>query len=101
MIDPQELAEAAFFGEDGTVEVREDVSSERVVDGELQEIDGVEYKFGAPCDVGAVFQAIEDDDDTVVLEASVSDKGMLCCFCPYPSDRSGNLWDSRSANERF
>jgi len=96
MIDEHELAEVAYFGEDRNVEVREGVSSERVVDGELQEIEGVEYKFGTPCNVSAVFQAIEDHEDTVVLEASLNDRGMLCCFCPFPNSRSGSLWDSRS-----
>ena len=82
------------------MEIRTDVSSERVVDGELQEIEGVEYKFGPPCDVTAVLQAIEDDSETVVLEASLNDRGKLCIFAPYPSHQAGTLWDNRSTNER-
>jgi len=101
MIEPQELAEVAYFGEDRDVEVRKDVSSERVVGGELQEIGGVEYKLKPPCDVSAVLQAIEDHGETVVLEASLNDRGQLCVFAPYPSHQSGILWDSRCGNERF
>jgi len=99
MIDPQELAEVAYFGEDRAVEVREDVSSERVVDGDVQQVEGIEYKLGPPCNVSAVFQAIEDHEDTVVMGASLNDRGMLCVFCPYRREFSGQLFDHRSGND--
>jgi hypothetical protein len=101
MITEQELAEVAHFGDDGRdVEVRTNVTSERIVDGEVQQIHGVEYKISPPCDVTAALQTIEEDEQTVVCDASVSDHGELCLFCPYPPDRSGELFHELAHNDR-
>jgi len=101
MIPEQELAEAAYFGDDDRdIEVRTNVASERIVDGEVQEIDGVEYKILPPCDVSGALQAIAEHEQTVLCDASVSDKGKLCLFCPYPPEHGGELFYELADNDR-
>jgi len=101
MIPKTELAEAAYWGDDGRdIEVRTNVTSERIVDGEVQEIHGIEYKISPPCDVSAALQAIEAHSRTSVCDASVSDHGKLCLFCPYPRNMEGELFHEHANNDR-
>jgi len=101
MIPEQELAEAAYFGDDDRdIEVRTNVTSERIVDGEVQEVHGVEYKISPPCDVAGVLQAIAQHSSTTVCDASVSDRGKLCLFCPYRDEFDGQLFHDLAEHER-
>ena len=100
MIAEEELAEAAYWFDDRDINVRNNVSSERVVDGEIQEIGGVEYKISPPCDVSGALQAIAAHEQTVLCDASVNDNGVLCLFCPYRNEFGGQLFDERADNDR-
>jgi hypothetical protein len=92
MITEQELAEAAYWKDDRDIEVRANVSSERIVDGEVREIDGVEFKVSPPCDVSSALQAIEQHSRTTVCDVSLNDYGKLCLFCPYVPRYEGELF---------
>lgn len=100
MITEQELAEAAYWDDNRDIEVRTNVTSERIVDGEVQEIDGVEYKISPPCDVSGALQAIEAHSRTSVCDASVNDRGELCLFCPFPEEYGGELFHEHAHHER-
>lgn len=99
-MDLDELAEAAYWGESGReIEVREDVESERMVNGEYENIAGNEYIFTPPINVESLLTAIRDDGTLVMLEASINDDGRLHVFCPYPIRQSGNIFDERHDND--
>lgn len=98
-MDLEELAEAAYWGEDRDVEVRQNLYSERMVDGEYEKISGDEYIFSPPISLGALLETIEESNSLVVLDASISDDGRLHVFCPNPTRQSGNLFDERHDNE--
>jgi len=103
MIDEQTLAEAAYFDDQPDRElthVREDVTSEWLVDGEVQEIAGVEYHIAPPCNVSDALRAIEEDSNTVMLDASLNNRGVLCVFCPYRTERAGQLFHTMSKHDR-
>ena len=96
----EELAEAVYWGEgDRDVEVREDLNTERMVDGEYENISGDEYIFTPPIDLGSLLSAIRESNSLVVLGASIGDDGRLHVFCPNPTRQSGNLFDERHDNE--
>jgi len=97
-MDLEELAKAAYWGEDREVEVRQDLHSERMVDGEYEKIPGDEYVFTPPINLGGLMAEIRESNSLVVLEASISADGRLHVFCPYPTKQSGNLFDERHDN---
>jgi hypothetical protein len=98
-MDLEELAEAAYWEEGREVKVREDLRTERMVDGEVETVWGDEYIFEAPVNVSNLLTAARNSDSMTIMEISVTDEGTLNMFIPRSSNLSGRLFDQRHDNE--